>query len=69
MPLAKVRKLSDKGYGFLDVNGRDVFFHATNVVNPKFDELHEGDTVEYEIEEAGSSGQGPRAVQLQKCEA
>lgn len=50
-----VRK-TDKGFGFIqpDDGGKDVFFHAQNVVDGIFDELNEGDKVTFEIE------QGPK---------
>lgn len=44
------RIISDKGYGFIkpsDTGKKSLFFHASRVACPKFEELHEGDKVEY----------------------
>ena len=51
MPQGKVKKISEKGYGFIKPNtgGADLFFHASGVDEPTFDEINEGDNVEYEI--------------------
>lgn len=43
----------DKGFGFIepDDESDDVFVHANNISNPRFDEgLREGDKVEFETE-------------------
>jgi cold shock protein len=57
--------VSDRGFGFISGGDQDVFFHHSTVLDQGFDALHEGQTVEYEIEgEDGSSrrgGKGPRA--------
>ncbi|MCG3227597.1 MAG: cold shock domain-containing protein [Candidatus Heimdallarchaeota archaeon] len=46
------RIISDKGYGFITVEGeeKDLFFHRTTV-SGEFDDLREGDEIEFEIEE------------------
>jgi CspA family cold shock protein len=40
---------SDRGFGFIkpDGGGRDLFFHSSAVEDPTFDELREGQRVEY----------------------
>lgn len=40
-----VKTLTERGYGFVDLQGNDYFFPAKEVVNGKFDELSEGDKV------------------------
>jgi len=41
--------LSDKGFGFIDYEGRSIFFHASGMATKgTFDELREGDEVEFE---------------------
>ena len=46
------RIISDKGYGFITVEGeeKDLFFHRTTV-SGEFDDLREGDEIEFDIEE------------------
>ena len=47
-------KKMDQGFGFIKVDGsaedaKDLFFHATELQGISFDELSEGDTVEFEV--------------------
>merc|ERR1719419_2078934 len=47
--VGRVRRLSDKGYGFIEYSdGKSMFFHATGVIQGSFDDLREGDEVEFE---------------------
>lgn len=41
---------ASRGFGFIqpDEAGEDVFFHATSVQDVRFDDLHEGQRVEFE---------------------
>jgi len=66
MPQGVIKKLvSDRGFGFISATGGDVFFHHSMVVETSFDDLQEGQTVEYEVDDNGGSGdrrgKGPRA--------
>lgn len=59
MPQGKIKKLvSDKGFGFIQGDGDDMFFHHSSVQGVPFDELREGQIVEYTV---GSGPKGPRA--------
>lgn len=60
-----VRK-RDEGYGFIKPeNGeKDVFFHASSLVDIDFDGLKEGDAVTFEVEEGPK---GPAAANVQKA--
>ncbi len=60
-----VRK-TDKGFGFIkpDDGGKDVFFHAQNVVDGMFDELAEGEKVTFEIEQGPK---GPAAKDVRRA--
>ncbi len=59
MAEGKIKRLMDKGFGFIDTgDGRDLFFHASNLDGTQFDELQEGQTVYYDV---GSGPKGPRA--------
>ncbi len=43
-----IKRLTDKGFGFIDVgSGKDLFFHSSNVVGVSYDELREGQTVTF----------------------
>lgn len=60
-----VAKKTDKGFGFIKREGgdKDLFFHAKELVGITFDELQEGDAVQFEV---GDSPKGPNAVQVSK---
>ena len=66
MAIGKIKKLvHDKGFGFIQTDsGQDVFFHHSIVANRGFDDLSEGQQVEYEIEQGESGGKGPRAASV-----
>jgi cold shock protein len=67
MAHGKIKKLvHDKGFGFIQADsGQDVFFHHSTVANQGFDDLSEGQSVEYEVEQGQSSGgKGPRAASV-----
>jgi len=54
-----IKKLvSDKGFGFIATDSEELFFHSSAVQNARFDDLHEGQSVEFSI---GQGPKGPRA--------
>jgi CspA family cold shock protein len=54
-----IKKKTDKGFGFIDIgNGKDIFFHSSNVENAGYEALREGQRVSYNV---GSGPKGPRA--------
>jgi len=54
-----IKRITDKGFGFIDTGSdKDMFFHSSNVEGEKFDQLHEGQRVSYT---EGSGPKGPRA--------
>ena len=54
-----IKKLTDKGFGFIDVGtGTDMFFHMSNLEGVTFEELREGQRVDLQ---RGGRPQGPRA--------
>ena len=54
-----IKKLTDKGFGFIDTgNGKDMFFHMSNLDGVQYDDLEEGQRVSYE---PGQGPKGPRA--------
>lgn len=56
----------DKGFGFISREGeeKDLFFHATELVDTDFNSLNEGDEVTFEVE---NGEKGPNAVKVQKA--
>jgi len=50
-----IKRLTDKGFGFIDTGTQnDMFFHSSNLVGVSYDELREGQRVSY------TEGQGPK---------
>ena len=51
------------GYGFIAINGRekDLFFHATALLNAQFNDLQVGNKVSFE---EGMGEKGPNAVKV-----
>ncbi|MCH7687891.1 MAG: cold shock domain-containing protein [Planctomycetes bacterium] len=50
-----IKKLTDKGYGFIQTDGgADMFFHSSNLDGVSYDQLFEGQRVTY------TDGQGPK---------
>ena len=54
-----IKKLTDKGFGFIDTgDGSDMFFHMSNLEGVTYEELREGQQVSYT---PGHGPKGPRA--------
>lgn len=53
-----IKKLMDKGFGFIKGENGELFFHHSSVTNSDFDSLREGQEVEYT---EGVGPKGPRA--------
>ena len=58
MPHGTIKKLTDRGFGFINTGQKDLFFHQSALQNAAFEELQEGQSVEYE---EGESPKGPCA--------
>jgi CspA family cold shock protein len=55
MPEGTIKRLTDKGFGFIDAGGsKDLFFHMTSLQGVRFDDLHEGQRVTF------TEGRGPK---------
>ena len=66
MQTGTIARLTDKGFGFIKREGqeKDLFFHSNELVNTTFDELREGDKLEFEV---ADSPKGPNAVKVSKA--
>ena len=50
-----IKKVTDRGFGFIDIGGgKDLFFHMSNLEGVRFEDLYEGQKVSF------SEGQGPK---------
>jgi len=67
MMTGRVKWFSDeKGYGFLEVDGRDdVFVHYSVIEGEGFRSLDEGAPVEFEMEAGPNGDRATRVVKLQ----
>ena len=59
-----VKKKTDKGFGFItpDNGGKDVFFHAHDLVNVTFADIQEGDLVVFSVKQ---TDRGPKAINIE----
>lgn len=53
-----IKKLTSKGFGFIETANGDLFFHMSAVQGATFEELREGQQVQFE---EGHGPKGPRA--------
>lgn len=62
MPDGKIKKvIAEKGFGFIEGDRGDLFFHHSEVQGTSIEQLVEGQMVEYEI---GQGKKGPCAVSV-----
>jgi cold shock protein len=54
MPQGTIKKLTDRGFGFIEGERGDIFFHSSSLEGTTFEALSEGQQVEYE------EGRGPK---------
>jgi CspA family cold shock protein len=55
-----IKKLTEKGFGFIDTGrGGDLFFHMSNVDGVQYDSLREGQKVSY------NEGRGPKGARAE----
>ncbi len=59
------KKVDDRGFGFIsrEGNDKDLFFHSKELQGVTFEELREGDKVQFEVSE---SPKGPCATNVSK---
>lgn len=58
-----IKALTGKGFGFIEADGQEQFFHQSACVGVRIDELREGEEVTFE------KGQGPKGQRAEyaKC--
>ncbi len=61
-----IKKLTDKGFGFISQEGsdKDVFFHSSALDGVEYNDLREGDSVTFDVENAPK---GPAAVNVRRA--
>jgi cold shock protein len=61
---AKVKWFNvEKGFGFIDLDGKDIFVHYSQILDEGFKTLDEGQLVEFEIVD---TPKGPQAKDVKK---
>ena len=66
MPEGKIKKLlADKGFGFIEGEQGDLFFHHSEIQGVTIEQLSEGQVVDYEV---GQGKKGPCAVSVHLVE-
>lgn len=65
MQTGTIKRLTDRGFGFIAVEGsdKDLFFHSKELVGVQYNDLKEGDKVQFEVSE---SPKGPNATQVSR---
>jgi len=54
-----IKRLTDRGFGFINMGGdKDIFFHSSDLEGVTYEELQEGQRVSYT---EGRGPKGPRA--------
>ena len=60
----KIKKLTDKGFGFIETpSGEDLFFHMSAVEGVRFEDLQQGQAVSF------TKGQGPKGPRAENVRA
>jgi CspA family cold shock protein len=59
-----IKRLTDKGFGFIDMGGdKDLFFHSSSLEGASYDDLREGQRVTF-TEARGEKGPCAENVQV-----
>ncbi|MBA4106457.1 MAG: cold shock domain-containing protein [Planctomycetaceae bacterium] len=62
MSQGTIKKLTDKGFGFIEGERGDIFFHSSSVQGTGYDSLYEGQAVSY------TEGQGPKGKRAENVQ-
>ena len=58
------RLMRERGFGFIAAeDGREIFFHQSELQNTSFNDLHEGDQLEFDVVKGDK---GPKAENIKK---
>ena len=57
-----IKKLTDKGFGFIQGDKGDIFFHSSSVEGTTYEALHEGQAVTY------NEGKGPKGARAENVQ-
>ena len=65
MATGTIKRLTDRGFGFISQEGsdKDLFFHSKELQGVEFNDLKEGDKVQFEV---GESPKGPNATNVSR---
>ena len=61
MSQGTIKKLTDRGFGFIAADSGEIFFHGSALDGVSFENLREGQTVEFT---EGRGPKGPRAENI-----
>lgn len=63
MQQGTIKTLTDKGFGFITRKGeaKDLFFHSSQLTNCAYNDLRQGDTLEFNVE---VGEKGPHATEI-----
>lgn len=61
-----IKTLTDRGFGFISREGeaKDLFFHSKDLQGVTFDELKQGETVSFDVQQGEK---GPSAVNVTRA--
>ena len=65
MEQGKIVRLTDRGFGFIARDGedKDLFFHSNELQDVKFNDLKEGDQLQFEVSDGPK---GPSATKVSR---
>ena len=68
MKQGTIAGINPNGFGFIKVDGmeKDLFFHNTDLVNARIDDLQVGDTLEFEVVDSGKGDGKQKASNVSK---
>ena len=67
MQTGTIKRLTDRGFGFISIEGqeKDLFFHSNELEGVTFEELKEGDKVQFEVT---NSPKGDNATNVSRAD-